>query len=55
MIIATQHILFWGSAYVLASEAYLLIERDITPGLLPTTIVLLASVSASSLSKLGRC
>ncbi|KAK3109811.1 hypothetical protein LTR53_016539, partial [Teratosphaeriaceae sp. CCFEE 6253] len=42
-IVATQHVLLWASAYVLASETYLLIQRAITADLLPTAIVLLVS------------
>ncbi|KAK0291298.1 hypothetical protein LTR35_002021 [Friedmanniomyces endolithicus] len=43
-IVATQHVLLWSSAYVSASETYLLIEGYITPDLLPSSIVLLVSL-----------
>ncbi|KAK5683277.1 hypothetical protein LTS10_004808 [Elasticomyces elasticus] len=46
-IVATQHILLWSSAYVLASQAYLMIEGDTSPDLLPTAIVLLVSAGTS--------
>ncbi|KAK5733742.1 hypothetical protein LTR17_009446 [Elasticomyces elasticus] len=46
-IVATQHILLYCSAYVLASQAYLMIEGDTSPDLLPTAIVLLVSAGTS--------
>ncbi|KAK0900896.1 hypothetical protein LTR91_009480 [Friedmanniomyces endolithicus] len=48
-IVATQHVLLWSSAYVSASETYLLIEGYITPDLLPSSIVLLVSAAISVL------
>ncbi|KAK5694868.1 hypothetical protein LTR97_009459 [Elasticomyces elasticus] len=48
-IVATQHMLLFSSAYVLASQAYLMIEGDTTPDLLPTAIVLLVSAGTSIL------
>ncbi|KAK4967102.1 hypothetical protein LTR42_010450 [Elasticomyces elasticus] len=47
-IVATQHIFLLSSTYVLASQAYLMIEGD-TQDLLPTAIVLLVSAGTSIL------
>lgn len=52
-IVATQHVLLWTSAYIVASEAYLLIEHHVTPDLLPTSVILLVSVGHCVPRKVG--
>lgn len=39
-----MHLLLWSSAYVLASEVYMLVTGVVAADLLPTAIVLVASV-----------
>ncbi|KAK5112314.1 hypothetical protein LTR85_011586 [Meristemomyces frigidus] len=48
-LVAFQHILLWSSAYVLASEVYMIVTGVVTAELLPTAIVLLASAGISIL------